>query len=371
MLSPLNNIDNGRKVLVTAYTASGLEGAALIEVLPQILEAPVLKKVPAFRLLKNGSVQLLYDLNSSHTDASDVKWYRCRKADGSDAIEVAVSRQGEPLKTYTLSAADIGYRLMAVIAPKTVRSKKGQPSKIIMTNLITAKEVKASPLTLVTDFRNQSLRNQPLIIPGFFTFSNAWVNEPGSRNTADTAKDAWYYGQGMEGAGNMTGLLQGRHARMLYTPVADQFSDMEFSLNISPFKTAGQGFSVAHLYMDILIKFDGSTMSGYALRFIRTTKYGNAVDCMLMKYTDGKATAITEAVTTSAYRTPCTIVVKVKGDELSARVSSASAAAMQSGEIQKEFKIVTRINPGSAGGFGIEYHGGSAAMINKIAVEWK
>ena len=38
------------------------------------------------------------------------------------------------------------------------------------------------------------------------------------------------------------------------------------------------------------------------------TKYGDAVDCLLMKYENGVATPLTEPVSTSAYRTACTII---------------------------------------------------------------
>lgn len=369
-LVPVNKADNGRMVVVTASTKSGLQGAFQVRVLPQILAAPLVKGKPTLRISADGRVQLSYLLNSQYPDASDIKWYRSKDSAGKDAIEVAVSGMGKPLKTYELSAGDIGYWLMAVVAPKTVRSYMGTPIRVLLQKAITTKAVKANRLTLQTDFSHQSLRNQPLILPGFFTFKPIFMNEPNPGNNIDSTKNAWYFGEGSEGAAGMTGLLQGRHARMFYTPTGTSFGDMQLSLSVSPFKSAGQGFSVAHLYMDILIKFDATTMSGYALRLIRTTKYGNAVDCLLMKYTNGQAEPVTEPVTTSAYRTPCNITISVTGSTLRATVRSGSPAALAEGAIQKEVELEAPIVPGGYGGIGIEYHGGSPAMINKLMANW-
>jgi hypothetical protein len=157
---------------------------------------------------------------------------------------------------------------------------------------------------------------------------------------------------------------------MTYTHVGESFTDMRFKLVVSPYKTAGQGFSVAPLYMDVLVKMDATTMTGYALRFIRTTKFGNAVDCILMKYTGGVAVPISDPVTTSAYRTPCTITISVTGTTLHASVQSASPGAVAQPGVQPAVSLKANITPNNFGGFGIEYHGGSPTMINNIVVEW-
>lgn len=63
---------------------------------------------------------------------------------------------------------------------------------------------------------------------------------------------------------------------------------MAITLNVDASKTAGQGFgSATGQYLDLYIKFDTRTLTGYALRIIRTTKYSNAVDFILMKYENG------------------------------------------------------------------------------------
>jgi hypothetical protein len=160
---------------------------------------------------------------------------------------------------------------------------------------------------------------------------------------------------------------------MLYTPVGNSFGDMKLSMTVTPSKTAGQGFSVAHLYMDVLIKFDTKTMTGYGLRFIRTTKYGDAVDCMFVKYENGKVTEISKPVSTSCYRPSCNVTVEVKGNKIIAHADSPADFYKIPGrpEVATEVNMETEIIPGKSGGFGIEYTGGASSMIREMKVEWK
>ena len=141
----------------------------------------------------------------------------------------------------------------------------------------------------------------------------------------------------------------------------------------APTKTAGQGFSVAHLFMDVLIKFDTKTMTGYALRFIRTTKFGDAVDCIFVRYDNGKVTEISKPVSTSCYRPTCNITVEVKGNIIIAHANSPADYYKAPGrpEVVTEVHMQTEINPDRSGGFGIEYNGGAATLIKELKVEWK
>ena len=78
---------------------------------------------------------------------------------------------------------------------------------------------------------------------------------------------------------------------------------MKVELFVDPTTMAGQGFgSATGQYMDVYIKFDTKTLTGYALRIIRTTKFSNAVDFLLMKYEHGKAIPITDPISSICYR---------------------------------------------------------------------
>ena len=114
-------------------------------------------------------------------------------------------------------------------------------------------------------------------------------------------------------------------------------------------------------------------MTGYALRFIRTTKYGDAVDCLFVKYDEGKVTEISKAVTTSCFRTPCNITVEVRGSKLIAHADTQAEYYRIPGrpEVLPEVNIETEIAQVKSGGFGIEYNGGASTMIKVLKAEWK
>lgn len=232
---------------------------------PPKLESPKFIETPQLSKVENGILKVKYQLDSSFKDKTQISWFRCTDAKGSNPIETAISTNNVPLTEYPLTLADAGYYIMAKIAPKNSRSDAGIPFVLLSKKPISTAEIIADKNLLSTNFKNVSLKNQHKIIPGFWTF------RPLNNEVTDTSKDAWYYGKGVDGANNQFGLLQtGRSAAILYTPIERKYTDMKTTLNVTPFKTAGQGFRVADLYMDVLIKFNNKT---YALHFIRTTKY--------------------------------------------------------------------------------------------------
>ena len=370
---PTNTHDDARQVVVKASAASGLQAASVIRVLPAMLEPPLFRTKPTITADGNGNLQAQYALNSQYSDQSDITWYRCRDAAGANPIEVAVSRSDQPLRIYALSAGDAGYYLMASVSPRHIRSKAGEAAQAVMTRPVRTADIKADEHTLATGFKNVSTRNQPQVLPGFWTWNSLTPGTSPPGGGAGGERDAWYYGEGSDGAAGLWGLLQGRSGSMSYTPVgAGASGNMKLTLQVAPFKTAGQGFSVAHLYMDILISADTKTKSGYALRLIRTTKYHDAVDCMLMRYENGVATALSEPVSTTAFRTPCTIVVEAKGNRLLAQVSTAASdAGPDRPGVLKAVKLEGAVLPGKFGGFGIEYNGGSPTLIRDLKAEWQ
>ena len=365
---PNNPNDDVRTVIITAKTSSGLEAASVIYVAPPKLESPKFKEIPRLSKINNGTLKVHYKLDSNFKDQSQISWFRCTDNKGSNTIEVSVSRNDIPLVQYPLNNGDVGYYIMASIAPKNSRSDAGKSLTIVTEKPISSKDIVANKNLLSTNFKNNSTKNQLEIIPGFWTF------KPFEKEGSDTAKDAWHFGKGVDGADNQYGLLQtGRSATLLYTPIERKYTDMKLQWSVTPFKTAGQGFSVAHLYMDVLIKFDTKTMSGYALRFIRTTKYHDAVDCVLLEYKKGVSTEISTAKTTTAFKGTCTINLEVIGNELVVKAVSNIAESEQkkSEDVSADVTLKAAINSNDFGGFGILYNGGSPTMINEVSAEWK
>jgi len=369
ILIPTNNTDVTQQVIVTAQTAAGLEAASVIQVAPSKLDPPRFISAPKLKMDDNGILSAEYKLDTKYDDQSLVTWYRCSDAEGNNPVEVAVSRYDKPLLDYVLTAGDLGYHIMASVAPKHQRSDAGVLVKLVTKNAVSSKDIKSDAKILDTDFRNMSTKDQPLVKPGFWTLKRFQSDNTDKSRSSD--KDAWYYGEGSGGSAGYTGLLQHQFARLYYTPVGDGYGDMTMSLTVVPFKTAGQGFSVAPLYMDFLIKFDAETLTGYGLRFIRTTKYHDAVDCYFVRYENGKVNRISEPVSTSAFRPVCDLTLKVKGNKLIAHAKTQEGHPRSSdGNVVAEVNIDADLTADTFGGFGIEYAGGATVLIRSIKVEW-
>jgi len=368
-LIPTNGTDETKRVILTAQTASGLVAASIIQVAPSKLDPPKFISSLKLKLDDKGILSTEYHTDSRYDDQSLVTWYRCTDTKGNNPVEVAVSRFNKPLIEYVLTAGDIGYYIMASVAPKHQRSDAGEAVKVVTKKAILSKDIKTDAKILDTDFRNMSTKDQPLVKPGFWTL-NRFQSDNTDKTRSD--KDAWYYGEGSGGSAGYTGLLQNQFARLYYTPVGEGFGDMKMSLTVVPFKTAGQGFSVAPLYMDFLIKFDAKTLTGYGLRFIRTTKYHDAVDCYFVKYENAKVSRISEPVSTSAFRPVCDITLKVKGNKLVAHAKTQEGHPRSSdGNVVAEVNIDADLTADTFGGFGIEYAGGATVLIKNIKIKWE
>ncbi|MGM8361072.1 hypothetical protein ACSV4D_04050 [Flavobacterium sp. ARAG 55.4] len=368
-VTPNNYNDSVKTILITAKTASGLEAVTVIDVAPPKLTSPSFAEAPQLSEPKNGTINLKYRIDSSFKDESQIKWYRCSDRNGKNAIEILVSRNNIPLVNYPLTINDTGYYIMATVAPKHIRSDAGKSFTVITKNPVSVEDITTEKNRLSTNFKNNSTINQLAIIPGFWTLAPFIQNN----DTANT-KDAWFYGEGVDGANNQVGLLQtGRSAKLIYNAIKRDYSDMKIRLDVTPFKTAGQGFSVAHMYMDILIKYKPETQTGYALRLIRTTKHHDAIDGVLLAYKNGIATEISQAFSTNAFKGKCTITLEVKANELTAKISNGDSEIKKvtpDGVYPQAFLKAT-IAPDSSGSFGILYNGGSQTMINEINAEWK
>lgn len=369
---PKNETDETRDVVIFAQTSSGLEAASVLTVAPAMLEPPVFKTLPQIIKKDDGKLFVDYALDTHFTDQSLVTWSRCTNAKGRAPIEVAVSRFDAPLREYELSAGDVGYYIRVSVAPKHMRCHVGKPAVSVLPDPIKPADVKTDTHLLHTNFRNISTKNQPEIIPGFWTWDHLNAKDFGRWAPEAKEGDAWFYGDGSSGSAGRFGLLQtGRSASMLYTPVEKSGGNMRLEMSVAPFKTAGQGFSVAGMYMDVLIQFDTKTMTGYGLRLIRTTQYHDAVDCYFVRYQDGAVTQISEPVSTPCYRTPCRIVLQTMDGKLTAHMeTSAEYYREPDPQVMPVVNMETEMTPADFGGFGIRFNGGASSMIEELSVEW-
>lgn len=376
-----NNDDAARKVIINASTESGLEAAVGITVKPSKIEAPAFTKAPVITNDGQGSLKVDYSLDlGSREDMSAISWYRCTDAEGSNPILVAVTRNDSPEYTYKLTAGDVGYYIMAKVESKNIRSDYGTPVNTVYDKAIGVKDVRSK--NFATDFSNFPNVKQSEIKAGFWTVD---YNRPadtesfGSWQGADT-EEPWKYGttgNGCVGAGLYEG-TQG--ARLMYTPVEGTYGDMSLKLVVDPAKTAGQGFGSAGQYMDVLLKFDTSTLTGYGLRIVRTKASSNAVTFVLVKYDNGTVTEISDKVIASCYVTGCTISLKTEGNKLTAHVETPTEqlADQAAKGYPHVVDLTADIEVNSFGGVAIQHTGtvGSGGwqnttMLHNLNVTWE
>ena len=376
-----NNDDAAKKVIINASTESGLEAAVGITVKPSKLDAPDYIKTPVITNDGQGSLKVDYSLDlGSREDMSAISWYRCTDAEGSNKVLVAVTRNDSPEYTYKLTAGDVGYYIMAKVESKNIRSDYGTPVNTVYDKAIGVKDVRSKNLS--TDFSNFPNTKQSEIKAGFWTVD---YNRPadtesfGKWQGADT-EEPWVYGvtgNGCVGAG----LYQGTQgSRLMYTPVEGTYGDMSLKLVVDPAKTAGQGFGSAGQYMDVLLKFDTSTLTGYGLRIIRTKASSNAVTFVLVKYDNGAVTEISDEVIASCYVTGCTISLKTEGNKLTAHVETPTEqlADQAAKGYPHVVGLTADIAANSFGGVAIQHTGTTGTggwqnttMLHNLDITWE
>lgn len=369
---PINNTDEMADFALSFYTEEGHETAVALTVLPSELPPPSVKDI-ALSFDGKGNVVLDYALSlDGKRDESEVVWYRSKDKEGKAAVPVSVGHR-EIRTCYSLTAADSWYYIGVSIRPKSHRSGYGQPVYISTKRIVQPAET-TEKKTLVTDFCDFPCNWQPEIIPGFWTVDGF---KPQDTNefpwTFSRDKNMWAYAKGFNGAVGW-GLVQAqRGARLMYTPLDGSYGDMSLVLNVDPTKTAGQGFgSATGQYMDVCIKFDTRTLTGYALRIIRTTKHAKAVDFYLVEYKNGVIKAISEPISSGCYRTGCTIRLNVVGNRLTAHVETVTP--LSDSPLPTVVDLTAEITPNAFGGVAIQHTGScgeSTTMLHRLEVRYR
>lgn len=375
LVEGVNKEKEAKDIIVYASTAQGLEAAAGIRVFPEFLEAPVFLTEPQVEL-SEGAARVCYEADfGEFEDCSAVSWYRCKEADGRDAVLVAVSRENVPMKEYLLTAEDVGYYLKAEVVLCHSRSRLGACSYGISAAQIKKDDIAvgtkaeiADCSSLVTDFRNMPTQVQERILPGFWTMDQyrpldtvhfgKWesAQEPGQRG--QQSAEPWKYGETGNGSVGK-GLYQNvQGARLMYTPLPGKYGDMSLRVKLDPAKTAGQGFGSADQYMDFCIKFDTATLTGYGVRILRSAEASDAVKFLFVEYSRGETRMLNEGILTSCFLTGCEIVLKVVGSHMSVHAESETANACAGSKpyaVKVDMDVEIRSNP--FGGVAVQHTG--------------
>ena len=206
---------------------------------------------------------------------------------------------------------------------------------------------------------------QPHIVPGAWTVDSHKPSDTQEYSwQPDTTRSAWAYAEGVDGAEGCWGMVQTmRGARLMYTPRHEEQDTRKqaCTVELDPCKSAGQGFgSATAQYLDICIKFDTRTLTGYGLRFVRTPDYDKAVEASLVEYDHGTIRPITSAQRCDLFRAGCIVRLQAEGDTLTASISNSRHP-----ELPEQHIRTTMPHPNTFGGFHLQHTGtvGAAATV--------
>lgn len=220
---------------------------------------------------------------------------------------------------------------------------------------------------------------QPEILPGQWTIDSYKPSDTEAYDwTPDPSRSAWGYAEGMDGAEGSWGMVQlQRGARLMYTPQDENLNEVSgaaadnsygkqlCTLTLDPCKTPGQGFgSATGQYLDICIRFDTRTLTGYGLRFIRTPDYDRAVEVYLVEYSAGTITRISEPQRCDLFRPGCSVTLLAEEDQLTAQISNA-----QLSELGTQTLTARMAHPNHFAGFHLQHTGtvgGGATVVKSI-----
>ena len=164
----------------------------------------------------------------------------------------------------------------------------------------------------------------------------------------------------MDGAEGCYGMIQNvRGARMMYTGKANErYDNQTLTVELSPCKSAGQGFgSATGQYLDLCIKFDTQTLTGYGLRFVRTPAYDKAVEVVLVEYREGDVTPICTPEKCVLFKKGCCVTLSARGGVLTSKI--------ENGDQQQQ--LTATINQSNGfGGIHIQHTGSTGASATVI-----
>jgi len=363
--------------IVSASSAYGLLGATEVDVAPYLKEAPTFISTPSINNIKS-TLQVVYQLSAGADDDSYIVWYRSTRPDHSDSTAV---RHGHGLtaRTYPLTPADKGCYISASISPKLTDTHTGTPFTVHFDSNVTQKMIGLLNLKenkLNTSFAEIPIRKGKAGRPGYWHFDTYKPADTSEHDWTPGQDKSWYYGQGVDAATG-TGLIQAtRGARLSYTPSRGNCRSMTLELIAEPSKGPGQGFgSATGQYMDICVKFDPVTLTGYALRIERTPDYDKAVTFTLMHYADGTITPISESVASNCFRTPCHIKLDINDNNFVATANTEAPAAPSSNPDVKPYVMLSvPVQTSRHSALMIQHTGSvgsSATLLRNMNVSWK
>lgn len=363
--------------LKTMYTRlpSGLSAVHTVKIKPFLKDAPRLIGKPKVKFdKKEGVYRLEYKLSDEGIDNSYINWGRAYDDKRTEAVRKG---RGADASVYRPTPADAGHYIAAYVLPEYSDSKQGDP---MVSNYVKVdkRQIEGGPIEtgLSTDFSDVPVVKRKSGKTGLWIFDTYKPKDTAHVDWDATDETGWYYGEGFD-ASTGTGLVQtARGARLSYTPQRDGCEKMDVTLIVEPAKSGGQGFgSATKQYMDVCVKFDTETLTGYALRIERTADHDRAVSFSLIRYYNGETMEISDKTVSNCFRNPCTISISADDGKLTANAFTDAPPAKKCCDEVKESVILSAdIKPSDLTGFCIQHTGTtgpSSTLIREVELNWQ
>lgn len=369
IVTATNEQEEAVDVIITARDQSGLAAAIKINVKPSILP---IDKASNLQIIQNtdGTAKVSYDINNLgvRADNSRINWYVCDDVNGTNPIHVATGRGTSPLKSIVIHPAWVGKYLKATVESKHIRSDYAEAVSVLSDapisndGVMSFNEYEVNLEAFATD-------NNMTILPGYWIVNNA------SYGTG--AKNGFKGYTGLYFNGSKSTSVP--FSEIDYTPVDGTYGDMRLTMKVAPGKTAAQGFGSKGNFIEVRIKYDAQTKTGYAVRIERES--GDSTIVKLVKLSldaEGKqvVTVLAQSQSTSVYLTECTINVWTQDGKLYTHIETSAEqpkTAVDKGYLAS-VDLEAEITANTNGGFGIYYEsstGDNTSYIGSLKVEWK
>lgn len=349
--------------VVDVFSKMGHKAVMRVVCRPTYLEETIVDIKPTMR--REGDTLVVdYRLSADNgVDRSKLTWYR--EEDGK-SYPVAMSYD-KPITKYPLTKVDSGKPIHVDVSLGSNRTLRYKTYKLYTTD--TQNDIVDS--VIFSDFRSFPIYTQRDIKPGLWTVDWHKPHDVSrfTWGTIDHNRPYWVYATGIDGTKGRKGLFQAQKgARLFYTPEDEVHGDMKVEWELVPSKPAGQGFgSATGQYLDLYVKFDLETLTGYALRIERTPRSSLAVDFSLVRYDRGKVTVIATPITAKCFRPDCKVVLEVEGTTLRARAFNILS------EDYGNVVLEAEIEQNNHGGFGLQHTGScgaSAIMLKSVRTHY-
>jgi hypothetical protein len=347
------------EVIIEAVSSLGIHGSIGVTTRPAQQPAPVFSSRPVIQSPANGKLKVNYAYTlDTYTDQSIVNWYRCDTESGTNAIPVSVSRLNKPELEYTLSWGDIGKYIKVEVTPKHNLSNTGTMVSAMYTTAISQSDVSSFDIT-IPDFQNFPAVPQPQVLPGYWTVDGNRPVDHSPDRTWRANPDSWVWAMTTAGTDLEPGFRpKTQGARLRYTPPVGTYGDMAVTVKVNTCKE-DEGFgSATGQMLDIFIKYDTATQTGYALRLERTNRQIDGTEWAFVKYDNGNISPLYPAIRpddrrnpwdegywdtrlrSSVFMTQCTIQVWTEGNKLKAKATTTAAQTKR----QKSENLVHEVN---------------------------